>query len=194
LIEALLVLFTDDARLQGILLIAASALMIYGALVLLVRTMRSLLARRVEGAVSGVLDRNPVLAMAVGMIVTVMVQSSSITTSLLVPLGGAGVITLAQAFPVTIGANLGTTVTALLASLAVSGVNAEAGVTIALAHLLFNLSGTMVIYPVRRIRNIPLSAARWLADTATRSRWWALAYVLFLFYALPAILAFVSRY
>lgn len=193
LIEALLAVFTDNARLQGILLIAASGVMIYAALLLLVRTMRSLLAKRVEGAVSGVLDRNPLLAMLVGMIVTVMVQSSSITTSLLVPLGGAGVITLVQAFPVTIGANVGTTVTALLASLAVSGVNAEAGVTIALAHLLFNLSGTVLIYPVKQIRNIPLGAARWLADTATKSRWWALAYVGFLFYILPAILALVSR-
>ena len=191
-IQWLITAVTDNELVQAVLLIAVSAMMIYGALILLVKTMRSLLQQRVEGAVSGALDRNPVLAMAVGMIATVMVQSSSITTSLLVPLAGAGVITLAQAFPVTIGANVGTTVTALLASLAAIGENAQAGVTIAIVHLLFNISGTTIIYPIRRIREIPLSAARKLADVAVRSRWWALAYVMFLFYLLPGLLAWIN--
>jgi solute carrier family 34 (sodium-dependent phosphate cotransporter) len=126
--------------------------------------------------------------------VTVMVQSSSITTSLLVPLAGAGVLTLRQAFPITIGANIGTTVTALLAALAATGVNAEAGITIALVHLLFNLTGTVLIYPIETIRNVPLAAAKWLADTAVRSRRWALVYVIVLFYALPAALAVLNRF
>ena len=185
---------TDSGQLQAVLLIAVSGVMIYAALLLLVKTMRSLLQKKVESVVSRALDRKPLLAMTVGAVVTVMVQSSSITTSLLVPLAGAGVITLAQAFPVTIGANIGTTVTALLASLAVTGVNAQAGVTIALVHLFFNASATMVIYPVERIRDIPLSAARRLAGVAVRSRWWALVYVVFLFYLLPAGLAALNRY
>jgi solute carrier family 34 (sodium-dependent phosphate cotransporter) len=48
---------------------------------------------------------------------TVMVQSSSITTSVMIPLVAAGVVTLEHVFPFTIGANLGTTVTALIAAL-----------------------------------------------------------------------------
>jgi sodium-dependent phosphate cotransporter len=127
--------------------------------------------------------------MLIGVVVTVMVQSSSITTSLLVPLAGAGLITLRQAFPITIGANIGTTVTAALAALAVTGPNARWGVTIALVHLLFNLSATVLIYPVERIRNIPLTAARRLADVAVRSRKYALLYVVVLFYGLPLLFA-----
>jgi sodium-dependent phosphate cotransporter len=176
-----------------VVLIAISGGLIFTALMLLVKTMRAAMHSRVESIVSRALDRQALLAMLVGVIVTVMVQSSSITTSLLVPLAGAGLLTLRRAFPITIGANIGTTVTALLAALAATGQNARAGITIALVHLLFNLSGTLMIYPVQRIRNIPLAAAEWLADTAVRSRQWALAYIVILFYGLPAVFAFLNR-
>jgi sodium-dependent phosphate cotransporter len=184
---------SESSQVQAVLLIVLCGVLIYVALFLLVKTMRSMLKSKVEGAVTGVLDRSALLAMIIGVIVTAMVQSSSITTSLLVPLAGAGIVTLTQAFPVTIGANIGTTVTALLASLAVTGENAAAGVTIALVHLLFNLSATAVIYPVGRIRNLPLAAARKLADVAVSNRWAALAYVVSLFYLLPMVLAFLDR-
>ncbi len=152
------------------------------------------MVRRVEAIVSRVFKRNVILAMIVGVVVTVMVQSSSITTSLLVPLAGAGILTLRQAFPITLGANIGTTVTALLAALAATDENAAAGLTIALVHLLFNLSGTVLIYPIRQIRNIPLAAARKMADIAVESRKWALLYILLLFYGLPALFAIVNRF
>lgn len=184
---------TDSKQLQALLLISVCGVLIYASLLALVKTMRSLLKRKMEGVVSTALDKNPILAMMIGMVVTAIVQSSSITTSLLVPLAGAGLVTLVQAFPVTIGANVGTTITALLASLAVTGANAGAGVTIALVHLLFNLSGAVIIYPVERIRRIPLAAARKLADVAVANRWVALTYVGLLFYLLPMGLAALSR-
>jgi len=177
----------------GIVLLALSAVLIYLTLMSIVRVMRTVMENRMESFVTRALGRSVLLSMAVGAIATVMVQSSSITTSLLVPLAGAGVITLEQAFPVTVGANIGTTITALLASLAASGPNAEAGLTIALVHLLFNLTGTLMIVPFRAMRQLPLRAATWLADTATRSRRWALVYVLMLFYVLPAALAVLNR-
>ena len=128
------------------------------------------------------------LSILVGIIVTIMVQSSSITTSLLVPLAGAGLITLVQAFPITLGANIGTTVTALLASMAASGENAQSGVVIALVHFLFNITGTVMVYPVPAIRNLPLAAAARFADFAVRSRKWAVAYVPFLVLRPPGCL------
>ena len=178
---------------QGFLLIAVSGVLIVGALFLLVKVMRSATQSRVESFITQALGQNALLSILVGTIVTVMVQSSSITTSLLVPLAGAGLLSLEHAFPVTLGANVGTTVTALLATLAVSGPNAVAGVEIALVHLLFNLSGIALIYPVKPIRRLPLVAARQLAQIAVRSRKWALFYVLVLFYALPAVLVVLNR-
>lgn len=173
----------------AVLYILISVLLIFVALFLLVKVMRSAMRKRVEAVVTKAFGRNAVVSMIVGIVVTVMVQSSSITTSLLVPLAGAGVLTLRRAFPVTLGANIGTTVTALLAALAATDQNAAAGLTIALVHLLFNLTGTLLIYPVERIRNLPLAAARRLADVAAESRRWALLYIVVLFYALPALFA-----
>ena len=174
-------------------LIAVSAALIFVALLMLVRVMRSVVQSRVETFITGVLGSSATLAILVGAVVTVMVQSSSITTSLLVPLAGAGLLRLEQAFPITIGANIGTTVTALLAALALSGPNATAGVEIAVVHLLFNLSGTILVYPIQAIRRLPLRAATRLAEVAVESRKVALLYVAVLFYGVPALLIFLSR-
>ncbi|MGB5303509.1 MAG: Na/Pi symporter [Gemmatimonadota bacterium] len=184
---------SDSERLQATLLILVSGLLIYFALLFLVKVMRGAMSSRVETMVSRGLYTSPIVAMILGIVVTVMVQSSSITTSLLVPLAGAGLITLEQAFPITIGANIGTTVTAFLAALAVTGPNALAGVTIAVVHLLFNVSATALIYPVKRIREIPLNMARRLARLAVRSKTMAIAYILILFYGLPALFALLNR-
>lgn len=184
---------SDSPTVQATLLILVSGLLIYFALLFLVKVMRGAMSSRVETMVSRGLYRSPIVAIIVGIVVTVMVQSSSITTSLLVPLAGAGLLTLEQAFPITIGANIGTTVTAFLAALAVTGPNAIAGVTIALVHLLFNVTATLLIYPIKRIREIPLNAARTLARMAIKSKPLAIAYVLLLFYGLPALFALLNR-
>lgn len=180
-------------RTAGILLILLSGVLIYVALTMLVRVMRTAVQTRVETIVTRGLEKSALVGIVAGIVVTVMVQSSSITTSLLVPLAGAGLLNVAQAFPVTVGANVGTTVTAMLAALAATGPNARFGLTIALVHLLFNLSAMALIFPVERIRNIPVHAAEWLASIAVRSRRWALLYVLLLFYGVPALFALLNQ-
>lgn len=181
-------------RATAIALILFSGVLIYVALMLLVRTMRGFMQSRVETIVGRGLHKAPLFAILVGILVTVMVQSSSITTSLLVPLAGAGLITLEQAFPITIGANVGTTVTAALAALAATGPNARWGITIALVHFLFNVCATLLIYPFQRIREIPLNAARRLSAIAVESRKWALIYVLGLFYGIPLLFAVINHF
>ena len=66
--------------------------------------------------------RGPVSGVLSGTVVTVLVQSSSTTTSLMVPLAGSGVFGLREVYPFTLGANIGTTITAILAATAVTGV------------------------------------------------------------------------
>ena len=178
---------------QAVFLIGVSGAFIFFALFLLVKVMRAVVTSRVESIIDRALSSSAVIAMLIGMIVTVMVQSSSITTSLLVPLGGAGLLRLEQAFPVTIGANISTTVTALLAALAVSGPNAAAGLEIALVHLLFNMSGLLLIYPVKGIRRLPLEAARQVTRLALRSRKLTVLWVALLFYGLPALCVAIGR-
>ena len=179
---------------QAAFLLVLSGFLIFSALYLLVRTMRTTAHGRVEAMVTGVLGSSAVLAMLIGVVATVMVQSSSITTSLMVPLAAAGVLRLEQAFPVTLGANVGTTVTSFLAALAVSGPNATAGLEIALVHLLFNLTGILLVYPIASVRRLPLRAAEGLTELAMRSRRMVVVWVIVLFYGIPTIVLVVSRW
>ncbi len=185
-------LFPADGS-RSVFLIAVGGLFIFFALFFLVKVMRTAMHSRVERVVNSVLGSSALVSILIGVLITVMVQSSSITTSLLVPLAGAGLLKLEQAFPVTIGANIGTTVTALLAALAVSGPNTGAGLEIALVHLFFNLSGLVLIYPVQTIRRVPLSLARGLTRLAIRSRRLTVVWIALLFYGLPALCIAISR-
>ena len=178
---------------QAIVLIGLSVTLIFTALYLLVRVLRSLVDTKVEGIVDKSLGSSPLLAILVGITITVMVQSSSITTSVLVPLAAAGLLSLERAFPITIGANIGTTITALLAALGVAGANAIAGLEIALVHLFFNISGTLLIYPVKAIRRVPLRAAQALTQVAIRSRRLTVVVVAALFYGVPTLILFLTR-
>ena len=178
---------------QAVFLVGISSFCIFLALFLLVRVMRTLVHARVEGIISQALSSSAIFSILVGVIITVMVQSSSIATSVLVPLAAAGLLRLEEAFPITIGANVGTTVTALMAALGVSGPNAAAGLEIAIVHLLFNLGGMLLIYPVKAIRGVPIYIARTVTQVALRSRTLTALTVVALFYGVPAVALFVVR-
>jgi sodium-dependent phosphate cotransporter len=181
-----------DGRVGNTALIIVGGLVILTSLTLIVKVMRGVVVRRLERYVNRFLGTGGPMAFVVGMLLTVMVQSSSITTSTLVPLAGAGLLTLQQIYPITLGANIGTTVTALLASMAIDGDTATAARQIALVHLLFNLMGILVWYVPKPVREIPLKMALWLADLATQSKRWAVGYVFGVFYILPAGIFFLS--
>jgi sodium-dependent phosphate cotransporter len=171
-------------------LLLLALILMFGSLRYLVATLKSLVLARAGAAFDRVIFKNAGRAMLLGVGLTVLVQSSSITTSLAVPLAGAGLLTLRQIYPYTLGANVGTTVTAILASLAVGE---AAAVTVAFAHLLFNTCGIAVIWPIRAIREIPLRMAEAIAEIATRSRWIPIAYIVVGFYLLPLLLIVLMR-
>ena len=136
------------------------------------------------------------VALAFGAISTIMVQSSSITTSLTVPLVGAGIVTVSQIFPFVLGANIGTTITAMLAAMLLAvdgGPLGSAALEVAFVHFLFNVIGVAIILPFRRIRNIPIKLAEALGNLAYKSRFYALAYVAAVFFVLPLIVIFATR-
>lgn len=173
----------------GMAMLLVSLVALFFALTMLTRLMRRIVVSRAQGAFGGNLANNGLLGMTLGMAVTVLVQSSSITTSLLVPLIGAGIIPMEGALAVTLGANIGTTVTALLASLAGN----PAAVTVALVHLLFNVTGILIFYPFKPLRALPIRLARLLALRTSRNRWFALYYMLGLFFLLPLVFVLISR-
>lgn len=168
--------------------IVAFALLIV-SLFVLVRLTKELALGRAEVVLDRCMGRGGATGIAVGAGITAVIQSSSVTTSLMVPLAGSGIARLEQIFPVTLGANIGTTVTALLASLS----GAPQGLAIALVHLLFNVVGILIIYPYRPVRQVPMKLATRLAEAAARSRRVAAFFIIGAFYAVPGILILIDR-
>ena len=82
----------------------------------IVKLLKSLVLEKIEAFFDQYIFKTAVRAVLFGIILTIMVQSSSITTSLVVPLAGAGVLSLRKIFPFTLGANIGTTVTNTIVS------------------------------------------------------------------------------
>ncbi len=162
---------------------------VFFALIMLVKVLRSVMLGRAETFISKVLGKSGWMGILIGLLVTAMVQSSSITTSVLVPMAAAGIVTVGQIFPITIGANIGTTVTALIAAIAAGG----AGVTIALVHCLFNIFGMLMFYPIPAIRRLPVVAAEKVGAFVANRRRMALVYVFAVFYGVPALLIFIYR-
>ena len=170
---------------KGGLMIVIGLSFIFFALAYITRNMRLLVAERVEAAINRALSAGSgIVAILLGTIITISVQSSSITTSVLVPLAASGVLTLENIYPVTLGANVGTTVTALLASLATGN---PAAVTVAIVHTLFNVSGILVFYPLQVLRELPIRLAIGLADLAADRRTMAVGYAVGMFIVVPLV-------
>jgi len=172
------------------ILLILALLIMAASLRYLVVALKKIVLGRVEAFFDQTLFANAGRAMLFGLLITVLVQSSSITTSLAVPLAGAGILTLVQIFPYTLGTNVGTTITAMLAALAVGEISA---VTVAFAHLLFNVCGIAVIWPIPAIRRIPLRLAGDFAAIAADHRWLAVAYIVICFYAVPFAAILILR-
>merc|ERR1719219_1991031 len=184
----------------GLLLLLVSLVMLCGCLMGLVKLLNSLLGEKVKAVISRYVNEDlPIpylgwltgyLAMAVGAVLTVLVQSSSVFTSTLTPLAGTGLVSLERVYPLTLGSNIGTTTTSLLAALASKG-NERAALQIALVHLLFNLTGILLFYPVPVLR-LPVPMAKKLGEITSQYRWFSLLYLLLMFFLFPAVIFALS--
>lgn len=172
---------------NGWVIIFVSLGILFFSLRLIVKTMKSLVLSRLTVFFNKVIFRTPLIAIFFGMLFTVLVQSSSVTTSLIVPLAGAGLLTIEQIFPFTLGANLGTTVTALLASMVTQNPHA---VAVAFAHLLFNIFGTLIFLP---LKFIPIFIARKMAQLAVMNRAFPILFIFLTFFVIPLLLIQIMR-
>ena len=171
-----------------VLVLLLAGLLLFLSLKYLTALIRGLVIVKLEAFFDRHIFKTALRAMLFGLALTVLVQSSSITTSLVVPLAGAGILTLRQIFPYTLGANVGTTITAVLASL-VSG--SPAPVTVAFTHLLFNVFGIAIIWPVKYVRDVPIRLAQGLAELSVRNRTVPFVFVVVTFFVVPAVVIFV---
>lgn len=186
-------LFFQDGSLQkddevsGGVCLFLSLVILVACLIGLVTLLQKLLMGASTRVIYKATNINPYLAILAGTAVTLLVQSSSITTSALTPLVGMDVLRLEQMLPLTLGANIGTTFTGLLAALVSSKIES---LQVAICHLFFNITGILIWFPVPFMRNVPLNAARKLGQATRIWRGFPILYIMVIFFALP--LAFVG--
>ena len=147
--------------------------------------MKKILIGKFERIIHKFVFNNMVTSFLFGLIFTVSVQSSSITISLVVPLVGAGILSLEQIFPYAVGANIGTTITGILAAMVTGNIG---GINIPLAHTLFNAFGAIVFIPLKQL---PITTAKWLASKVKKNRIWAVIFLITMFFIIPAIFIFI---
>jgi sodium-dependent phosphate cotransporter len=172
---------------SGWVMLVLAVALLFVALRYIIVNVKLIVIGRVERFFHQTLFRNAGRAFALGLVFTMMVQSSSVTTSLAVPLAGAGILTLRQIFPYTLGANIGTTITAMLTALATGSL---AAATVAIAHVLFNTGGLCVWWP---LGFVPRFLAETLARYSAGSKAVPLLYVLILFFVVPLLLIYLVR-
>ncbi|XP_042169930.1 LOW QUALITY PROTEIN: sodium-dependent phosphate transport protein 2B-like [Oncorhynchus tshawytscha] len=177
----------------GLILLALSLLVLCSCLILIVKLLNSMLKGQVAMVIKKVLNTDfpfpfgwvtGYIAILVGAGMTFIVQSSSVFTSAITPLVGIGVISIERAYPLSLGANIGTTTTAILAAMAAPGDTLANALQIALIHFVFNVSGIILWYPIPFTR-IPIRLAKALGDITAEYRWFAGVYIISCFFLLP---------
>ncbi|XP_053433993.1 sodium-dependent phosphate transport protein 2B-like [Nycticebus coucang] len=177
----------------GIILLIISLLVLCGCLIMIVKLLGSVLKGQVAVVIKKTLNTDfpfpfawvtGYLAIVVGAAMTFIVQSSSVFTSAMTPLIGLGVISIERAYPLTLGSNIGTTTTAILAALASPGSTLRSSLQIALCHFFFNISGILLFYPIPLTR-LPIRLAKGLGNISAKYRWFAVFYLIFLFFLIP---------
>ncbi len=191
--------FCTWTGLDGGLLLTIAILFTFIALITLVKVLRSLMVEKLENLFDRVIFRSPYRALFFGVVLTVLVQSSSITTSIAIPLVGAGILTIRQIMPYTMGANIGTTITSLLAALAGIAAakggdgdfaKAMLGLHLAFFHVLFNVVGVIMVWPFRWI---PILIAENFARLVMWNRMIPGVYIILTFYILPILVVWRGR-
>lgn len=172
---------------RGILILIVSLVCLFMAMQQMVKYMKILIMSRAEVIFEKMLFRTPYHSLLFGMILTALVQSSSVTTSLMVPLAGAGMLSLHRVFPYTLGANIGTTITAIMASLATSN---PLSISVAFAHLVFNISGILIFW---WMPFVPVRMAEWLGEITSRRRYYAFVYLGIVFFLIPGLMIWLFR-
>ncbi|XP_071794909.1 sodium-dependent phosphate transport protein 2B-like [Asterias amurensis] len=185
----------------GLIMLAAAITILFVCLFAIVKLLHSMLKGSIALLIQKFINADfpgylsfltGYVAILIGAVMTFIVQSSSIFTSAITPLVGIGVISLERMYPLTLGANIGTTATGLIAALATSGGSLRNALQIALCHLFFNISGILVWYPLPFMRKVPVTLAKILGNTTADYRWFAMLYLVTMFLIIPAIVLGLS--
>lgn len=155
------------------------------ALFLLMRLIRCMAQRLHTGTGRKLLDGPDTLGLLLGVGTTMLLQLSAAAISTVAGLGST--VRPQNSLPVVLGANIGTTLTAVLAALSLEGPLQSIALLVALVHLLFNLFGSLLVLLVAPIRGALIRAALWVAERCTQQRAIALAAIALFWVVLPLL-------
>ncbi len=174
---------------NGFILVLLSLTIFYGSILVFRRVLTKVMGFGSPEKFQRFFFHRPITSFTWGVLTTAAIRSSSVTTSLVVPLVAKKLVRLRSAVPFILGANIGTTISAFLASL----VNSNAAISIAIAHFLFNFIGVLIFYPIPALRELPIRLARGLGQLTLRYRLAGLLYLLLTFFFIPFTLIYFNR-
>lgn len=178
-------------RLPPVVLIFVAFVLLFGSILLFRRLISKLLKANSPEAFSRFFFKNNLKSFIWGVITTAAIRSSTITTSVVVAIVAKKIVTLRQAAPYIMGANIGTTITAFIAALLNS--NFYGALSLALAHFLFNLIGFVLFFFIPGLNQVPLALANGLGKLTQANRLIGFAFILFTFFVLPFTLIYLNQ-
>lgn len=181
-------LITDTINIPFFTMLLA-IFMVFGAIKLLSTSVYNAFVVDSFNDIRDFIFKDSYMALIYGTFFTLAVQSSTVTTSLVVPLVANKKVSLPKSFPFIIGANIGTTITAAIAAI----YKTEAAIALALVHFIFNLFGALIFMPFPLVRNIPVKLALWMGKKSVESRFIGFAYILLTFFIIPYLLIYFSK-
>ena len=181
-------LLADWLHHNELLLLVTSVIILFASIRYFSMLLKKILLGDSQRHLEKYLFNQPVQTLFFGIVLTGALRSSSVTTSLIVPLVATDRISVKKAFPFVMGANIGTTITALLAAISRS----DAALSIALVHVLFNVIGVLIFFPFPWLRRIPVMLAKELGRLAEKNRLVSFVYILSVFFLVPLLLIYLT--
>lgn len=174
---------------QPVLLLLLAVILVFTSIKLLSKfVLKSFMSANLN-KINKHIFQKPFFSFLYGAFFTAAVQSSTVTTSIIVPAVANRKVSLVKAFPFIIGANIGTTITAAIAAI----YKTDAAISLAVVHFLFNLIGALLFMPFPSIRNIPVKIATFLGNESTKTRFVGFAYILLTFFIIPFLLIYFNK-
>ncbi len=180
----------------GLLLLFISLALLCFCLIMMVKVLSSIFKGKVALVIQRMVNSdfpgfwrhfNSLVSILIGCGLTVIIQSSSVFISCLVPLVGMGMVELDRVFPLALGANIGTTITGILAALSSPSDSLKDSLQIAFCHTLFNITGILIWFPLPFMRQVPLWLSKTLGILCGEYRWFAIFYLVFVFLFIPLV-------
>ncbi len=173
---------------NGFVLILLSVGLLFSSILFFRKVISKTLGIRPEGF-QHFFFKNAFKSFGWGLLITAVIRSSTVTTSLVVPLVAKRVVKIKAAVPFVLGANIGTTITAFIAAL----FNSNAAISLAVAHFLFNTIGVVLFYLIPVVKELPLKLADGLGRLTLKYRLAGFLYLLLTFFVIPFSLIYFNK-